>query len=129
MDIEMLHLDGIRTARRMRETDDTTIPVFITNLVQYAIHGYEVNAIEFMVKPVGDYKMTEALKYLRRNEEKIMLFKSGDVVTKIPVSRILYLEKDKNYIILHTEQCDSLYHCAGSGLHFPDSYLQGKGRT
>lgn len=110
MDIEMPHLDGIRTARRMRETDDTTILIFITNLAQYAIHGYEVNAIEFMVKPVGYYnfsdKMTKALKYLRRNDEKTMLFKSGDVVTKIPVSRILYLEKDKNYIIFHTEQGD-----------------------
>lgn len=110
MDIEMPHLDGIETARKMRETDDTTILIFITNLAQYAIHGYEVNAIEFMVKPVGYYnfsdKMTKALKYLRRNDEKIMLFKNSDVITKIPISRILYLEKDKNYIIFHTEQGD-----------------------
>lgn len=110
MDIEMPHLDGIQTAKKMRETDDTTILVFITNLAQYAIHGYEVNAIEFMVKPVGYYnfsdKMAKALKYLRRNDEKIMLFKSGDIITKIPVSKILYLEKDKNYIVFHTEQGD-----------------------
>ena len=55
MDIEMPHLDGIETARKMRERDDTTILIFITNLAQYAIHGYEVNAIEFMVKSVGYY--------------------------------------------------------------------------
>lgn len=108
MDIEMPHLDGIETARKMRERDDTTILIFITNLAQYAIHGYEVNAIEFMVKPVGYYnfsdKMTKALRFVRRNEEKVMLFKSSDAVTKIPVSQILYLEKEKNYIIFHTER-------------------------
>lgn len=108
MDIEMPHLDGIETARKMRERDDTTILIFITNLAQYAIHGYEVNAIEFMVKPVGYYnfsdKMTKALRFLKRNEEKVMLLKSDDAVTKIPVSQILYLEKDKNYIIFHTVQ-------------------------
>lgn len=108
MDIEMPHLDGIETARKMRERDDTTILIFITNLAQYAIHGYKVNAIEFMVKPVGYYnfsdKMTKALRFVRRNEEKVMLFKSSDAVTKIPVSQILYLEKEKNYIIFHTER-------------------------
>lgn len=108
MDIEMPHLDGIETARKMRERDDTTILIFITNLAQYAIHGYEVNAIEFMVKPVGYYnfsdKMTKALRFVKRNEEKVMLFKNSDTVAKIPVSQILYLEKDKNYIIFHTGQ-------------------------
>lgn len=108
MDIEMPHLDGIETARKMRERDDTTILIFITNLAQYAIHGYEVNAIEFMVKPVGYYnfsdKMTKALRFVKRNEEKVMLFKNSDTVAKIPVSQILYLEKEKNYIIFHTER-------------------------
>lgn len=110
MDIEMPHLDGIQTARKMRETDETTVLVFITNLAQYAIHGYEVNAIEFMVKPVGYYnfsdKMAKALKFVKRNTEKTMLFKNNDIVTKLPVSKILYLEKDKNYIIFHTEDGD-----------------------
>lgn len=108
MDIEMPHLDGIETARKMRERDDTTILIFITNLAQYAIHGYEVNAIEFMVKPVGYYnfsdKMKKALRFVKRNEEKVMLFKNSDTVAKIPVSQILYLEKEKNYIIFHTER-------------------------
>ena len=108
MDIEMPHLDGIETARKMRERDDTTILIFITNLAQYATHGYEVNAIEFMVKPVGYYnfsdKMKKALRFVKRNEEKVMLFKNSDTVAKIPVSQILYLEKEKNYIIFHTER-------------------------
>lgn len=108
LDIEMPHMDGLQTARKMRETDENTVLIFITNLAQYAIHGYEVNAIEFMVKPVGYYnfsdKMSKALKFVKRNTEKVILFKKEDVITKMPVSEILYLEKDKNYIVFHTER-------------------------
>lgn len=106
MDVEMPHLDGFQTAKRMRQTDDTTVLIFITNLSQYAIHGYEVNAIEYMVKPVGYYnfsdKMSKAIKYLNRNREKVMVFKSDDIITKLKVSEIYYLEKEKNYILFHT---------------------------
>jgi len=110
MDIEMPHMDGIETATYMRKTDDTTVLVFITNLAQYAIHGYEVNAIEFMVKPVGYYnfsdKMAKALKFARRSAEKSILLKQDDAITKIKLSDIFYLEKDKNYILFHTAKGD-----------------------
>ena len=110
MDIEMPHINGIETAKKLREIDETAILIFITNMAQYAIHGYEVNAIEFMVKPVGYYnfsdKMSKALKFVKRDTEKVILLKNEETLVKIPISNIYYLEKDKNYIIFHTQKGD-----------------------
>lgn len=106
MDIEMPHLDGVETAKRMRQMDERVVLVFITNMAQYAIRGYEVDAIEFMVKPVGYYnfsdKMTKALKYVKRDTEHKIFLHDGEQAVRIPVSEILYLEKNKNYILFHT---------------------------
>ena len=42
LDVEMLHLDGMETARRIRELDSDVLLIFITNMAQYAIKGYAV---------------------------------------------------------------------------------------
>lgn len=44
LDIEMPHMDGMTAARTIRERDPSLGIVFVTNMAQYAIHGYEVNA-------------------------------------------------------------------------------------
>lgn len=128
MDIEMPHLDGLKTAKRMRQTDESTVLVFITNMAQYAIHGYEVNAIEFMVKPVGYYnfsdKMEKALKYLKQNTETFVLLKSEETIFKMPVSKIYYLEKDRNYVIYHT--AEGVYRERGSMAEMEEK-LKGEG--
>ena len=46
----MKHLDGMETARRVRELDKDVIIVFITNMAQYAIGGYAVGALDYVLK-------------------------------------------------------------------------------
>lgn len=53
MDIDMPGINGMETAKEMRQKDDEAILVFVTDLAQYAIKGYEVDAYDFIVKPVN----------------------------------------------------------------------------
>ena len=53
MDIAMPHMNGMDTAERLRKVDSNVCLIFITSLAQYAIRGYEVEALDFIVKPVA----------------------------------------------------------------------------
>ena len=110
MDVEMPHLNGIETARNFRKRDKMAVLVFITNMAQYAIHGYEVDAIEYMVKPVEYYnfsdKMEKALRFVKRDQEKTLLLHGQEVTARIPVSGIYYMEKERNYILFHIKEGD-----------------------
>ena len=52
LDIEMSEMDGMAAARRIRERDDKVVIVFITAAPQYAISGYEVRALSYLLKPL-----------------------------------------------------------------------------
>ncbi len=52
LDVEMKHLDGMTTAERIRQMDADVILIFITNMAQYAIKGYAVGALDYVLKPV-----------------------------------------------------------------------------
>lgn len=108
MDIEMPHLNGLETARKMREADPFVGLIFETNMAQYALCGYEVHAIDYMVKPVQYYsladKLTRALRFTNRRLTQSIVLPSENGLIRIGLDDIFYMEKDKNYIAYHTSQ-------------------------
>lgn len=62
LDVEMKHLDGMETARRIRERDGGVLIVFITNMAQYAIRGYAVGALDYVLKPVPYFAFSQQLQ-------------------------------------------------------------------
>lgn len=110
MDIEMPHLDGMSAAKRIREIDPAVIIMFITNLAQYAIHGYSVGALDFVLKPVTYPQM--ALK-LRRAVEMATLHARHNLILsvnggkqKIITENIRYIEVIRHQLHIHTDEGD-----------------------
>ena len=56
MDVEMPGLDGFGAAEKIRAVDADAVLVFVTNMAQYAIKGYEVDALDYVLKPVNYYQ-------------------------------------------------------------------------
>ncbi len=106
LDIEMPGLDGMETARRLRKMDQRIGIVFVTNMAQFAIKGYEVKAVDFVVKPLVYYnfvdKLRRAIEFLEINRQKEIIIVSGDNAIRVPVNKIYFIEKEKNYIIYHS---------------------------
>ena len=106
MDIEMPGLNGIETARELRKMDARVVLMFITHMAQYAINGYEVEAVDFIVKPVSypDFamKLAKALRYVKRNEEKRLVLNTPDSVVHISLGDIYYVEVIRHYLVYHT---------------------------
>ena len=71
LDIEMKEMDGMAAARRIRERDDNVVIIFITAAPQYAISGYEVRALSYLLKPLPWFAFSQELKksidMVRRN--------------------------------------------------------------
>ena len=51
MDIELPGINGMEAAHRLREIDQQVILIFVTNMAQFAVKGYEVDALDYIIKP------------------------------------------------------------------------------
>ncbi len=108
LDIEMPYLDGMKAARLIREQDEHVILVFITNVARYAVKGYEVQALDYILKPLSyesfSSKLDRIVKIARRREEKNALLSTAEGVKRLPVSHIFYAEAARHQVVYHTEE-------------------------
>ncbi|KUH58138.1 hypothetical protein AUL39_07945 [Tractidigestivibacter scatoligenes] len=105
MDIEMPGLDGMEAATLLRTFDATTPIIFVTNLAQFAVRGYEVDALDFMVKPVsyGAFcmRMDKALRVMERNDSHSLVLKTQGGITVVRASEIAYINSRGHDLLFH----------------------------
>ena len=103
LDIEMPGIDGITLAKRLRADSENVIIVFLTSHIEYALEGYEVNALRYLTKPVDTTKLREVLRYIddrKKKSSQIMIKEDGEEII-IDLNDILYMEAmDKNVRIV-----------------------------
>lgn len=75
---------------------------------QYAVSGYEVDAMDFVVKPINYYRfssmMRKAMRQIGRRTEKEVLVQSAGSITRLRASQIFYIEIRDHLLIYHTDQ-------------------------
>lgn len=110
LDIEMPLLDGMSAAEQIRKSDPDVLLIFITNLAQYAIRGYSVEALDYVLKPIGyaafALKMQKAYRILEKREMRFVILADGEETRKIPVSSIRYVEVADHQLVYHTVDGD-----------------------
>ncbi len=106
MDIELPGMDGLETARRLRRKDGGVVLIFVTNMAQFALEGYTVDAMDFIVKPVVyetlRVRFDRAVKRvdLRRGERIIVAGRNQTRVVSVPDIR--YVEVMNHKLTFYT---------------------------
>ena len=108
LDIAMPLMDGMTCARKLRQMDENVMLIFVTSLAQYAIKGYEVDAMDFMVKPVAYPVAARKLERVLRNRKKRRSAAypviQPDGVVVLEISSITYIEVYNHTLIFHTQE-------------------------
>lgn len=108
LDIEMPHVNGMAAATRIRQQDKDVVLMFVTNMSQYAINGYEVGALDFVLKPLNYYtfsiRFTRAIERAKERESGQILLNMPDCVRKISTHQIYYIEIQNRMLHYHTDE-------------------------
>lgn len=115
MDIKLPLMTGMEAAKRLREIDRGVTLVFVTNMAQYAIEGYAVEAFDYILKPISSYAFDLKLKRIlshvgSKQEDRIVIRAEGETVG-LQLRKICYIEVEGHYLNWHTR--DKVYRSLG----------------
>lgn len=106
LDIKTPNLDGFSAAKEIRAQDSTVLMIFITNMARYAINGYEVEALDFILKPVSYeqffMKMQKAIIAAKMREHKHVMLSTKDRGIRVSIDEILYVEVTDHHLQIVT---------------------------
>jgi DNA-binding LytR/AlgR family response regulator len=107
LDIKMPLVDGISAAEMIRKVDPEVVLLFITNLSQYAIKGYAVEAMDYVLKPVSYFafsqKLERAIERIKKSPKTFLTIPVKGGIQKIDISDIFYIESQGHKLIVCTK--------------------------
>ena len=107
MDINLPHSNGMKIARELRKLDSKVPLIFVTTLMKYAIKGYEVKALDYILKPVNYARLSsllkEVLSEIEKNKESVIWVKTSDGLCKLYTNSIQYITIKEHLLVFYTE--------------------------
>lgn len=119
-DIRMPTMDGIELARHLSQLEQPPAVIFVTAFDAYAVRAFELNAVDYLLKPVRAQRLLSALQKVRQGGSQLRPGQLPQVPRRhlschdrgrllvIPVSEILYLKADLKYVTARTRDREYL---------------------
>ncbi len=113
LDIHMPGMDGIALARTLAGAPDRPAVVFVTAHAAHAVTAFELDAVDYLSKPVRAERLQQALlkaeRYLKDRQtpaadstRQVLLIQDRGRAERVPLSEVLYLKSELKYVTVRT---------------------------
>lgn len=110
LDVEMKGINGMETARQIRTFNKNLLIVFVTGYADYVFDGYQVGALDYLMKPVQPERLKAVCARIRQNlekqEKKTLLLKNADGIYRFAFDDILYAYSERRLVYLVTRNSE-----------------------
>lgn len=104
LDVEMPEFSGMDTARQIRRTDEELMIVFVTGYSDYVFDGYQVGAMDYLMKPVDQNRLLNLVERaedkIKNQERQMFTFHNTEGLFRLPIEKILYFYSDRRKVSL-----------------------------
>ncbi len=98
-------INGLDFAKKIREKDENVLIIFVTNISKFATFGYEVDALNYIVKPIRYQAlvacMQKVIKIIKNRPTKSLIINTTKGIKKISIDQIMYIEVEGHDIKVH----------------------------
>jgi two-component system response regulator AlgR len=114
LDVHMPGIDGIELARSLRSRPGAPAVVFITAYAAHAVTAFELEAVDYLTKPVRAERLQQALQKVERHlndrrpaaapeaQQDVLIIQDRGRTERVPVSEVLYLKSEFKYLTVRT---------------------------
>lgn len=135
LDIRMPGIDGLDAARRLRQLERSPLLIFCTAYDEHAVSAFDVEAVDYLVKPVRAERLRQALDRAARlcggaggasSREPHLQTRIRGEIRLIPLREVHYLLADAKYVEVHTANQVALIEDSLVSLEerFPEHFLR-----
>ena len=111
LDIQMKGKTGMELAKELRGRGNQVRILFVTGAAQYALEGYEVSPIHYLLKPVKKEALQRVLvaDWEKHHQNRTIMFRSGTKLVPMDAEEICYIESLNGSLVVHTLQGEQLF--------------------
>ena len=107
LDVEMGGMNGMETARRIRQSDNGLLIVFVTGYADFVFDGYSVQALDYVMKPVKRERLAQLMErveeQLRRRSPQTLTIQNTEGLFRVAYEDILYCYSDRRQVTVVTQ--------------------------